>query len=309
MPLTTSGVISMSEIAEEFNDSAPNTISEFYGRGISLPTSGIFRFSDFYGESNIVGGTMYDDGTYLWHTFTSSDTFDTGGANISSLDYLIIGGGAGGGGGSSLGGGGGAGGWLSGTLTNKSGAFAITIGAGGGIRTSNRGHGYNGNNTTAFGLTAYGGGGGAGDDNAGLAGASGGGGGDSGGGGGAIYGAQGNPGGGSYDEGGCGGGGGAGGAGQHSSSGGKGGAPKQWSVNGQWYAEGGNGGMRTCTRNTTSYNLGGYGYNPSSCSGTYRDGAINTGSGGGGGIYYWGGQGSSGGSGIVIIRYNKNNVS
>ena len=118
MPIKTSGTLSMSEIASEFNDSAPHSISEFYGKGISLPSSGIIRFSDFYGESNITGGTIYDDGTYLWHTFTSSGTFNTNGANISSLDYLIVGGCGSGGGGTSLGGGGGAGGYLSGTLSN-----------------------------------------------------------------------------------------------------------------------------------------------------------------------------------------------
>jgi hypothetical protein len=308
MPLQNSGRISMFEIANEFKDSSPTSISEFYGRGMSLPSSGQISFSDFYGESNISGGTITQSGDYMFHTFTTSGTFNTNSTNISSIDYLIVGGGGGGGGGSSLGGGGGAGGFLSGTLTNQNGAFSITVGPGGGIRTSNRGAGYNGGNSSAFGMTAYGGGGGNGDDRGGLDGASGGGGGDSGGGGSAIYGSQGNNGGGSNDEGGSGGGGGAGGAGQHSSSGGRGGIPKQWSVDGQWYAEGGHGGLRTCTRTTSSYNLGGYGYNPSSCSGTYRDGVANTGSGGGGGIYYWGGQGSSGGSGIVKIRYNINSV-
>ena len=314
MPLQTSGIISMSDIADEFNDSTPNSISEFYGAGISLPSSGIIRFSDFYGESNITGGTIYDDGTYLWHTFTSSGTFNTNGANISSLDYLIVGGGGSGGGGTSLGGGGGAGGYLSGTLSNQSGSFTITVGAGGVVNNAvHRDGGQGGGNSTGFGLTAYGGGRGGGDDRSGGSGGSGGGGCDSGAGGGSGVSGQGYSGGGGYGDGGGGaGGGGAAGAGKPQGPGVSnsyhyGGPPKQW-IDGNYYAEGGHGGVYGSNhQHTTSYGISGAGGTNNGV--TPRHAVANTGSGGGGGLNYWNGMGSNGGSGIVKIRYLKSAVS
>ena len=311
----------MSDIADEFVNSTPNSISEFYGAGISLPSSGQISFSNFYGESNITGGTIYDDGTYLWHTFTSSSTLNTNGATISSLDYLLVGGGGSGGGGTSLGGGGGAGGYLSGTLTNRSGSFAITVGAGGVVNNAvHRDGGQSGGNTTAFALTAYGGGHGGGDDRGGTSGGSGGGACDTSANGGSGVSGQGNSGGASYgDYYGGGGGGGAGGAGGNacwygnqpigSGNGGcwEGGAPKQW-LDGNWYAEGGSGGVFSRTDIWTSqYALGGCGGTNNGI--TPRHAVANTGSGGGGGLNYWNGMGSNGASGIVIVRYAKSAVS
>mgnify|MGYP001158867022 FL=1 len=58
MPLTSSGTIKISELATEFNDLTPNSLSEFYRAGgkvpdisanAGVPTSGAISLSDFYG--------------------------------------------------------------------------------------------------------------------------------------------------------------------------------------------------------------------------------------------------------------------
>ena len=48
MALQSSGQISISDIATEFGDSAPHSMSEFYGAG-GAPASGELKISDFYG--------------------------------------------------------------------------------------------------------------------------------------------------------------------------------------------------------------------------------------------------------------------
>lgn len=56
MALQSSGNISLGDIAEEFNDTEPTSISEFYdapaGVGGTIPASGTISFSDFHGASN-----------------------------------------------------------------------------------------------------------------------------------------------------------------------------------------------------------------------------------------------------------------
>jgi len=52
MPLQTTGPISLKQIADEFEDAAPHSLSEFYGLTNTLPASGIIDFDDFYGQSN-----------------------------------------------------------------------------------------------------------------------------------------------------------------------------------------------------------------------------------------------------------------
>ena len=58
MPLQSSGTIKISELATEFNDLTPNSLSEFYRAGAKVPdiaansgvpTSGAISLSDFYG--------------------------------------------------------------------------------------------------------------------------------------------------------------------------------------------------------------------------------------------------------------------
>ena len=50
MPLQKSGAISLSNIASEFGDSAPHSMSEFYDKDYGVPTSGTIDFADFYGK-------------------------------------------------------------------------------------------------------------------------------------------------------------------------------------------------------------------------------------------------------------------
>jgi len=53
MTLQASGAISLTDIAEEFPDTAPHSLSEFYGASVELPSSGVISFSDFYGTSYV----------------------------------------------------------------------------------------------------------------------------------------------------------------------------------------------------------------------------------------------------------------
>jgi hypothetical protein len=105
------------------------------------------------------GGALTELNGYGVHTFTSSGTFTvTAGGTI---EYLVIAGG--GGGGSDMGGGGGAGGYLAGSMALAAGTYSIVIGAGGSGAPAGTAQvrGYNGVDTVALGLTAFGGGGGA----------------------------------------------------------------------------------------------------------------------------------------------------
>lgn len=118
---------------------------------------------------NATGGTettfTSEDKTYKVHTFTSDGTLnitDLGDSN-GVIEYLIVaGGGAGGSTDEGVGaGGGGAGQLLTGFTELSSGTYNISVGEGGSPVTSpNITNGENGENSSAFGLTAIGGGGG-----------------------------------------------------------------------------------------------------------------------------------------------------
>jgi hypothetical protein len=259
------------------------------------------------------GGNRIDnDGTYWYHTFTSSGSFvpQTG----LTCDVLVV---AGGGGGGELGGGGGAGGlaaYTSQALTNGT-NYSCTIGAGG-VGTNNTGgtSGFSGNNSTFQGLTAaVGGGGGGRYDSSGLTGGSGGGAGRQ-----FVTAAtgtsgQGNNGGvgiASYASSAAGGGGaGAVGANATNPNGGAGGIGSNtyssWAsatstgVSG-YYAGGGGGGSIGATAGAGGTGGGGTG---SIASGSFgSNGTVNTGGGAGGGSG-GGSTGGTGGSGIIIVRY------
>lgn len=287
------------------------------------------------GGARATGGTITADGSYTYHTFTSSGTFIPL-ENIKNAETLVIAGG--GGGGSSAGGGGGAGGvayrpginFIAGSL------YAATIGAGATATTGDGQNGNNGNNSSFMSIIANGGSGGA-HAGSGSGGGSGGGAGYQSGSiggsatqttsGGIIgYGFAG----GNNNRTGSGppypsaGGGGAGGVGGNciESAGGVGGIGTQlfssWGLatntgelsSGIYYYAGGGGGSRDGS--TATGGLGGGGRGGTVLSGGTGiapiAGTANTGGGGGGGIAsgnYSGGSrgGVAGGSGIVIVRY------
>ena len=242
------------------------------------------------------------------------------------VEYLIVAGG--GAGGRHHGGGGGAGGLLNGfaTVTIDTGTYAIVVGAGGAIDSGTNSSpgtpGGNGQNSTAFGLTAIGGGGGGQYNGNGSSGGSGGGpsnwstsrsggAGTSGQGFPALNGSS------SYNT--RGGGGGAGGSPPSSNNYNDGGVGKffgsTFGINlGEdgWFAGGGAAGTYggTCSgyARYTGRNTGGRGGGADGGYGCHGNayaayaGQANTG-GGGGGEPAYNSLGGNGGSGIVIVRY------
>jgi hypothetical protein len=267
------------------------------------------------------GDTIMTDGTYWYHTFTSSGTFTP--AKALSCDYLVV---AGGGGGARWAGGGGAGGLRStvgatgggGSLESKlslgTSAYTVTIGAGGvgAIGSSPQYRGTNGSNSVFSTITSNGGGGGASFSGGGLplTGGSGGGGNS-----GSVAGVAGAAGdanqgyaGGTGQTGNflCGGGGGGAGAvGANGVNGGaSGGAGVTTNISGSsvTYAGGGGGSGQYTAVGTGGAGGGGSGVlNANATAGT-----VNTGGGGGGGYSQAGVgdyNGGNGGSGIVIVRY------
>jgi hypothetical protein len=252
------------------------------------------------------GGNRIDnDGTYWYHTFTSTGSFvpQTG----LSCDVLVIAGG--GGSGRDQGGGGGAGGLLpftSQALTAAT-SYTATVGAGGAGSVGSQGS--DGSDSQFAALTLVKGGGGGGQftySNNGRTGGSGGGGGFSGG---AATSGQGNAGG-NYGSSGGGGGGGKGSVGGNADPNpGAGGAGvntySSWAsatstgVSG-YYAGGGGGGRENTGGPGGAAGSGGGGAGAGS--GAATAGTVNTGGGGGGGLIS-SSVGLAGGSGIVIIRY------
>jgi hypothetical protein len=282
------------------------------------------------------GGNRIDnDGTYWYHTFTSSGSFvpQTG----LTADVLVVAGGGGGGG--YFGGGGGAGGYR--TFTSQSlvaNSYNVTVGAGGAgnIGPSPHTNAVQGGSSQFGSLTVSTGGGGGsegggqGNYGGGFAGGSGGGGGSSTGnsaGGAATPSGQGNAGGTSPAPGGnfvSAGGGGAGAAGgspaSNTSPAGAGGVGLSTAISGgattgagqnvsgtYFFAGGGGGGGGTAAAGGNGG--GGAGGTASTSTGVAitspTNGTSNTGGGGGGGnpAGTFQGTGASGGSGIVIIRY------
>jgi hypothetical protein len=115
-------------------------------------------------RATATGGTETSYTGYKVHTFTSDGTFTVSGGTLT-CDILMVGGG--GSSGAEYAGGGGAGGVLWGqSIDVISGGNAVVIGEGGSSPTGSGGFDYtrndgdNGEDTTAFGVTAIGGGGG-----------------------------------------------------------------------------------------------------------------------------------------------------
>ena len=286
-------------------DQTEDAFEDQTGIDIAASTDEVFRSAEKYYTGLVAeptGGTetTYTDGgtDYVVRSFlsgTTNLTFDKAG----SIDYLLVAGG-GSGGQNAIGGGGGAGGLLTATsLSVAAGIFPIVVGAGG----SGGGAYNNGDNTTAFSLSAIGGGyGGSGSSTANPA---------SGGSGGGMHGyattpvgsgtvGQGNNGGQGTSHG-AGGGGGAGAVGANavSPNGGNGGVGLSNVLrtgSGVFYAGGGGGAGWTGTKGSGGNGGGGDGRQHPATAG--QPGIVNTGGGGGGGD-----TGGNGGSGIAVVRW------
>lgn len=262
------------------------------------------------------GGAISFDGTYVTHTFNTTDVF-TPTTNLL-VDYLVV---AGGGGGGTAGGGGGAGGLrctvgatggggsLESKLSLASGTgYTVTIGAGGAGTPGGSPYpqASNGNDSvfSTITSTAGGGGGGYSGNGAGRAGGSGGGEGcNSAGGGGSGTANQGYAGGTSAGAGAGGGGAGAvGGSQVDPNPGGSGGVGIQTSISGTatYYAGGGGGAGQGAGAGAGGLGGGGAGGDLSNAG---TAGTANTGGGGGSAGNSGSSAGGKGGSGIVIVRY------
>jgi hypothetical protein len=239
------------------------------------------------------GGAISFDGTYVYHTFNTSDFFTPTASLVA--DYLVVAGG--GGGGSRRGSGGGAGRSQEGNSGFSPGtSYLVTVGAGGaGGASGSANTGAIGNSSIFNSLTSlYGNGGGTngaagGTSGAGFAGGS----------------TAGGP---NYGGGG-GGGNSAVGANGTTTAGGAGGAGTSSTITGVSVTRAGGGGGGTYDGGTAGSGTngggnGGSGANPATAG---SNGTPNYGGGGGGGGHYsvsgGGAAGGSGGSGVVIIRY------
>jgi len=236
-------------------------------------------------------------------------------ANVTSLQYLIVGGGGGG-----SGGGGGAGGVLynSSYSVTPGNSYTVVVGDGGSGSDASVSGG-DGSNSSFNSIVAYGGGGGGARQAGGRAGASSGGAGQD-----SIsapgassQGFAGATGPSTAGATGAGGGGGAGSVGirgflyseypgSQRTPGGNGGNGLPYSISGSatYYGGGGGGGANNNTSPTVDFGHGGNGGGGDGANanlGNGTAGQANTGGGGGGGD--WEASGANGGSGIVIIRY------
>jgi len=63
MGLQTSGPISITDIATEFGDTAPHSLSEFYGAAVGISTSGAINVKGFYGKSSQFAFTITSNQT------------------------------------------------------------------------------------------------------------------------------------------------------------------------------------------------------------------------------------------------------
>lgn len=85
MALQSSGQISLGDIATEFGDSAPHSISEFYRNGslvgsnnTSVPTSGEISFDDFYGAEDALTLSVGTTSSYNILTAATAAGFSNG---------------------------------------------------------------------------------------------------------------------------------------------------------------------------------------------------------------------------------------
>ena len=78
MTLPTSGALQLSDIATEFTDNPPHSLSEFYSAGPGIPSSGEISFGDFLGKASqgytgfsVTPTNIDEDGTVALFTVTA----------------------------------------------------------------------------------------------------------------------------------------------------------------------------------------------------------------------------------------------
>jgi len=76
MALQLTGAIKLSEIAVEFSDTAPHSLSEFYAAASSIPGAGTIKLSDFYGASAFTATAQPDSFTTVQDSALSIGTAD-----------------------------------------------------------------------------------------------------------------------------------------------------------------------------------------------------------------------------------------
>lgn len=75
MALVNTGQISLKDVADEFSDAAPHSMSEFFGKG-NAPASGETQLADFYGAS--AGPAVGDVSNGFWQWTGTHTTSNTG---------------------------------------------------------------------------------------------------------------------------------------------------------------------------------------------------------------------------------------
>ena len=79
MTLQSSGQISLQQIAQEFGDSAPHSVSEFFNEDVGIPSSGTTTFSTFYDKRDTVELTISTNQSELnLHTYAVSQGWTNG---------------------------------------------------------------------------------------------------------------------------------------------------------------------------------------------------------------------------------------
>ena len=88
MALQSSGQISLTQIATEFGDSAPHSLSEFYSASAGIPSSGAISLADFYGATSYT--PWYSSVTLINHPLaTSTTSLSTLQSGITSGAYIL----------------------------------------------------------------------------------------------------------------------------------------------------------------------------------------------------------------------------
>lgn len=164
----------MAPIRSSLSRSVGRLLGAFGSRDLSLRGYNYYQSNRFRYE--VTGGTIYQNGDYRVHEFTSPGTLTVTGDTIDNIRYLVVGGGGGGGGYTTRAGGGGAGGLRSNhpdvpspmrtpaSYSLSAGSYPVVVGEGGHARldpngswpsTNNQAEGGHNGVPDAFGTPGY----------------------------------------------------------------------------------------------------------------------------------------------------------